>query len=122
MNAPQTNRIRTVANAMLILLFLAVLWIPLCDSVFKFDPRRAERETRPRGISQFSASSLVSWRDYLAGLEKYYNDHFGFRKTLLRWEHKWKRGLFRESSVTGGDDRARRLALFSRRHGGQHAR
>lgn len=100
MNAPATNRIRTVANAMLILLFFAVLWIPLCDSVLKFDPSPAPNEKR--ALAEFPEFNFkpATWRDYFAGLEKYYNDHFGFRKTLLRWEHKWKRSLFRESSVT----------------------
>ncbi len=100
MNAPTPNRLRTAANVALIILFLAVLWIPLCDSVFKFDPSPAPNEKR--ALAEFPTFSFkpATWRDSLAGLEKYYNDHFGFRKTLLRWEHKWKRGLFKESSVT----------------------
>ncbi len=100
MNAPATNRIRTVANAMLILLFFTVLWIPLFDSVFKFDPSPAPNEKRALAEFPKFSPKPAAWRDYFAGLEKYYNDHFGFRKTLLRWEHKWKRSLFRESSVT----------------------
>lgn len=100
MNAPPTNRARTIANVALIGFFVALLWIPLFDSTFKFDPSPAPNEKR--ALAEFPNFSFkpTTWRDYFAGLEKYYNDHFGFRKTLLRWEHKWKRSLFRESSVT----------------------
>jgi len=100
MNPPPPNRIRASANVALIVLFIALLWIPLFDSVFRFDPSPAPNEKR--ALAEFPEFSFqpAAWRDYLTGLEQYYNDHFGFRKTLLRWEHKWKRGLFRESSVT----------------------
>lgn len=101
MNTPSTNnRIRAAANAALILLFLVLLWIPLFDSAFHLDPSPAPNEKRALAEFPTFSSKPAAWRDYFAGLEKYYNDHFGFRKTLLRWEHKWKRGLFRESSVT----------------------
>ena len=46
------------------------------------------------------APGLGGVRVFLAGLEAYYADHFGFRKTLLCWERKWKRDLFRESTVS----------------------
>ncbi len=85
---------------LLIVLFGAVLWIPLADSVFRFDPSPAPNEKRTPATFPKLEISIGGFRDYLIGLEKYYNDHFGFRKTLLRWEHKWKRSLFRESSVT----------------------
>lgn len=100
MNAPPTNRARTIANVALIGFFVVLLWIPLFDAAFKFDPSPAPNEKR--ALAEFPNFSFqpTTWRDYFAGLEKYYNDHFGFRKTLLRWEHKWKRSLFRESSVT----------------------
>lgn len=100
MNTPAPNRTRTSANVALILLFITVLWLPLLGSLFHLDPSPAPNEKR--ALAEFPQFNFkpAAWRDYFAGLEKYYNDHFGFRKTLLRWEHKWKRSLFRESSVT----------------------
>jgi hypothetical protein len=41
--------------------------------------------------------SLDGLRALPSGLEAYYNDHFGFRKRLIRWERKWKRSWFREA-------------------------
>ncbi len=101
MNPPTSNnQIRPTANVALILLFITVLWLPLLGSLFHLDPSPAPNEKR--ALAEFPKFSFqpAAWRDYFVGLEKYYNDHFGFRKTLLRWEHKWKRSLFRESSVT----------------------
>lgn len=100
MNPPSNSRIRAGANALLILVFVALLWLPLFDSLFHVDPAPAPNEKR--ALAEFPKFSFkpAAWRDYFAGLEKYYNDHFGFRKMLLRWEHKWKRSLFSESSVT----------------------
>lgn len=94
------NRFRRAINTLLIVFFFALLWIPLAESVFQFDPAPAPNEKRvPAAFPKFEFSP-GGLREYLVGLEKYYNDHFGFRKTLLRWEHKWKRSLFRETSVT----------------------
>lgn len=42
---------------------------------------------------------LEGLRDFVAGLESYYNDHFGFRKRLIRWNNHWKHELFLESSL-----------------------
>jgi hypothetical protein len=97
---PLTSFTRRASNTLLIALFFALLWIPLAESVLQFDPSPAPNEKRtPAAFPQFTCAAS-GLRDYLSGLEKYYNDHFGFRKTLLRWEHKWKRSLFRESAVT----------------------
>lgn len=100
MTTTAPNRFRRAINTLLIVLFLALLWMPLAESVFQFDPSPAPNEKRtPAAFPTFELSP-GGFREYLVGLEQYYNDHFGFRKTLLRWEHKWKRSLFRESSVT----------------------
>lgn len=100
MTTPASNPICRAINSLLIVVFFALLWIPLAETVFQFDPSPAPNEKRvPAAFPKFEFSP-GGLREYLVGLEKYYNDHFGFRKTLLRWEHKWKRSLFRESSVT----------------------
>lgn len=100
MTTTTPNPVRRAINTLLIVVFFVLLWIPLAESVFQFDPSPAPNEKRvPAAFPKFEFS-FGGLREYLVGLEKYYNDHFGFRKTLLRWEHKWKRSLFRESSVT----------------------
>jgi hypothetical protein len=37
-------------------------------------------------------------QNYLAGAEAYFNDHFGFRKRLIRWCQQWKSRLYRDES------------------------
>ena len=36
---------------------------------------------------------------YLAALQRYFDNHFGFRNRLVRWNNHWKRALFHESPV-----------------------
>ena len=38
-------------------------------------------------------------RDYLAATDTYFNDHFGFRKRLIRWCQQWKQRLFHNKSL-----------------------
>ncbi len=87
-------------NGLLIVMFFGLLWTPLADSVFRFDPSPAPNEKRAPAPFPKLSMNPSAFREYLIGLEQYFNDHFGFRKTLLRWEHKWKRSWFRESSVS----------------------
>jgi hypothetical protein len=98
--APQPEPRPRRADLALLVVFLALLWIPLLDTFLQFDPAPAPNEKRALAAFPKFQPTLPGCREYLIGLEKYFNDHFGLRKTLLRWERKWKRSLFRESSVT----------------------
>ena len=35
----------------------------------------------------------------MAASEAYFNDHFGFRKKLIRWFQNWKTGFFHDRTV-----------------------
>ena len=53
-------------------------------------------------LSGHDSEGLGGSRDFIAGIENYFNDHFGFRKRLVRLNHHWKEQLFR----TGGSSDA----------------
>jgi len=77
--------------------FVVLIWLPTFDHFLKLDHARAAVENRfPAKWPKFGG-----WRqcqDYLAGVEKYFNDHFGFRKRLIRWNSHWKGRLFASDS------------------------
>jgi hypothetical protein len=80
--------------------FLVLILLPLADSALGLDRAPTLNEKRmPAQFPKF-APGLGGLRAFLAGLEAYSADHFGFRKRLLRWEHRWKRDLFHESTVS----------------------
>ncbi|HEY5232625.1 MAG TPA: alginate O-acetyltransferase [Verrucomicrobiae bacterium] len=79
-------------------LFLFLIWLPAFDSFLHLDKAPVPNENRAMSRFPEFQSGTESLRKYVAGLELYYNDHFGFRKRLIRWQHKWKHELFKESS------------------------
>jgi hypothetical protein len=95
---PAAN-VNYIATRALILAFLAVLWLPTIDSLFGLDHSPAPNENRRlAGFPEFV--SLPKLGNYLAGLQHYFDDHFGFRKQLVRWNARWKLKLFDESPVS----------------------
>jgi hypothetical protein len=78
------------------------------DSIFHVD--KAAKLNEKRKLAEFPkwTPHQPDVREFVAGMEGYYNDHFGFRTQLIRWEHAWKRNLFQESSfpnvLLGKDD------------------
>jgi alginate O-acetyltransferase complex protein AlgJ len=107
MNPRQMEKIRNGLQGTIVAAFLGLLWLPTLDSFFHWDKAPIPNENRaPASFPAFN-QSIGGIRDFIAGLENYYNDHFGFRKRLIRWNNRWKRELFNESTlpnvVTGRD-------------------
>ena len=85
------------ADGLLILVFAVLIWLPTADSFNGMDITRQPSENRalapkPR-LNRLDFSGVQS---YAAATELYFNDHFGFRKRLLRWFQQWKSRLFRD--------------------------
>ena len=86
-----------ISNTLTIVLFLGLLWLPTVDCFLKLDHARAPTENRmPASWPQFKG--VGQSRDFITGIENYFNDHFGFRKRLVRWNNHWKHQLFRTST------------------------
>jgi alginate O-acetyltransferase complex protein AlgJ len=79
-------------------LFLTALWLPTLDSFFDLDKAPWLNEKRTPATFPEIAPNSKSLLALPAGLEAYYNDHFGFRRRLIRWEQHWKQDVFKESS------------------------
>jgi hypothetical protein len=93
-----SKRTDQMAGRALIILFMAVIWLPTFDSLWDLD--RCPPQNEKRNLAGFPKfESLKNMGPYLAGLERYYDDHFGFRNQLVRWNNLWKLKLFDESPV-----------------------
>jgi len=98
-NAPTPSRSTgSRLNLALIIVFVGLLWLPLFDSAFHLDRAPAvneNREAAPKPI--FTGWSKT--KEFFQEIERYYDDHFGFRKRLVRWHSGWKEKLFHEAAV-----------------------
>jgi|SRR5665213_245237 len=97
--APSIQTVKRWANIIVIGLFALLLWLPSLDSLFHFDHTPAFNEKRV--LAQFPQfkSGLGGLKEYIAGLEAYFNDHFGCRNQLIFWHTKWTHDFFRNSGV-----------------------
>jgi len=90
-----TKRLQAFWDALTIIVFLGLLWLPTLDYVFKLDHAEAPGENRlPAKWPAFKG--LGQSREFITGVESYFNDHFGFRKRLVRLNNHWKGELFHD--------------------------
>ena len=106
MNPPPPKSARRWGNVVVIFIFLAVLWLPIMDNLTGMDVTRPPGENRlPARWPQLAQWNFSSVQNYLVGTEAYLNDHFGFRKRLIRWGQQWRQRWYRDESgfkvVTG---------------------
>jgi hypothetical protein len=101
MDSPdERDTMRRLANVGLIAAFVVFLWLPTADTFLHLDRSPAPNENRaPARFPEFDRS-IPGARKFLAGLEAYFSDHFGFRNRLVRWEQHWKWRIFRDSKTT----------------------
>ena len=94
---PTSNRLHPFWDTLTIVLFLALLWLPTLDYFFKFDHTPTPNENRlPAQWPHFTG--LAQGREFITGVENYFNDHFGFRNRLIRWDRHWKNLSFRTTA------------------------
>jgi alginate O-acetyltransferase complex protein AlgJ len=88
------------AEILLIGIYIALLWAPTFDTLLNLDDSRPIGENRlPAPFPKFSQFNFSSAQKFLNGFGDYFNDHFGFRKKLIRWFQNWKISFFRDRSV-----------------------
>jgi hypothetical protein len=88
---------RAFWDILTILFFLVMLWLPTIDHFVKLDHAPVPNENRlPAPWPVFAG--VAQCREFVTGVENYFNDHFGFRKRLIQWNHHWKYQLFRNAS------------------------
>jgi alginate O-acetyltransferase complex protein AlgJ len=96
---PPANPARRVTETGLIVLFLVVLWLPTWDWLWSLDQAPTPEENRK--LAEFPKYfTAYAPAPYVAAFGQFFQDHFGFRKQLVRWNIHWKQNLFSESPVS----------------------
>ena len=107
---PANEALQRRANIALISAFFVFLWLPTADTFLHLDHAMATDENR--ALAEFPKykfhANLRKNGEYLTGLQRYFNDHFGFRRRLVRWEHQCKWTAFHDlrsdSAIAGKSD------------------
>jgi alginate O-acetyltransferase complex protein AlgJ len=99
-STPPASRIARNMDFWLAAIFLLLIILPAADSFFGLDPASPLNEKRALATFPQFTPGWGGLRTFMSGLEACYADHFGFRRTLLRWEHRWKGQWFHESTVS----------------------
>ena len=98
MSEPSTRTtLRHRTDAAVIVIFLVLIWMPTADIFLHLDRAIAPAENRSPARFPIFQRSLQGTREFFAGLDSYFSDHFGFRKRLVHWEQRWKWLIFRDS-------------------------
>jgi hypothetical protein len=92
------SKITRRAAKVLFALFLLFLWLPTVDTFLKLDRAPAPNEKRvPAKFPVWQGGDRAA-QAYITGLEAYFNDHFGYRKRLIRWNNRWRHNWFHEAT------------------------
>jgi len=90
-----TRPLGAIWDALTIIIFIGLLWMPTLDFFLHLDHAEAPGENRlPAKWPAFAG--VGNSRDFIVGVEAYFNDHFGFRKRLVRLNNHWKGQLFHD--------------------------
>lgn len=93
-------RTSKIQNIFLSFAFVLILLVPSLDSVFDFSPvkdlfekrRPVEKPELPKSFNQI--------KSYPREFEKFFDDNYGFRKTLIFWYNEIMDDIFDESPLT----------------------
>lgn len=96
---PSREILKRRADIGLIAAFLIFIWLPTADHFLKLDQAASPNENRSLATVPPFQPTLAGAREFLAGLEAAFNDHFGFRRQLVRWEQRWKWLIFHDARL-----------------------
>lgn len=68
-------------------MFYAALWLPLMGYLFNLDWSEPLEEKRPLARRPNLPATGVQWRPFPRQFEAWFNDHLGFRSSLIRWHN-----------------------------------
>ena len=96
---PNHSTLKRYVNIVLAAFCLVWLWLPTLDTFFHFDHTPPFNEKRELAKLPQIKYGLVGLKKYAAGLDAYFNDHFGCRNRLILWHTKWTHDFLRSSRV-----------------------
>jgi alginate O-acetyltransferase complex protein AlgJ len=89
--------VRSRMELLTIAVFVLLITLPTLDTCLHLD--RAPFSNENRTLAKWPTwHRFAKLQGFVAGLESYFNDHFGFRNQLVRWNNGSKFHLFRMSS------------------------
>jgi hypothetical protein len=88
-------------NITLIAVFGVLLWLPTFDTFFHIDRTPAINEKRVLAQLPHLKSFPGGLKKYIVGLEACFNDHFGCRNRLIRWQIDWQLIFLRATGENG---------------------
>jgi len=72
-------------NRAIVLLFVAIISLPLAANIAGFDGGDVQAENRELAAMPHLDGSLKSIAEFPNGFSRWFEDHFGFRSALVRW-------------------------------------
>jgi alginate O-acetyltransferase complex protein AlgJ len=97
-----------VQNKLLTILFVLIITLPTLDSIFHFSPVKDLFEKRLPAAKPKFPHSFSEIKNYPKNFEKFFDDNYGFRKTLIAINADITDDIFDESpdarAVIGKDD------------------
>jgi len=103
------------ADWLLVGLLAVLMWLPTVDFFTGIDITRQPNENRqPAPIPRLTHLNFAGLQEYVTASELYFNDHFGFRKRLIRWFQQWTWRLFRQQNEGRTEGRS---LVYSGQHG-----
>ena len=94
MSSSPTSRSRRIADTAAISVFALVVWLPTGDWLFGLDNAPAPQEKRALAKKPGLGRGQGGIVTYPKRYEAYFNDHFGYRKRLIRWHNRWRAKWF----------------------------
>ena len=95
------------ADWLLVGLLAVLMWLPTVDFFTGIDITRQPNENRqPAPIPRLTHLNFAGLQEYVTASELYFNDHFGFRKRLIRWFQQWTWRLFRQQNEGRAEGRS----------------
>jgi alginate O-acetyltransferase complex protein AlgJ len=91
MGLPFKFNVARGANSLLLIIFMACIWLPFADTFFMGFSENSPA-TEKRNLAKFPEWSLT-WEcleEFPREFEAYYNDHFGFRQKLISMNNRVK--------------------------------
>ncbi len=84
--------IRNIVNIALVPLFFGALWLPMLLGAIGYDPFPRPNENRSPAMMPALPKSIEELKAFPPAVEKYYNDHFGGRNTLV-YSYLWLKSV-----------------------------
>ncbi len=84
---PVRQKIRTLSNIAIVVMFVAAIWLPLAESALRLDPGVHLRKGADEPMPVLNDFSFDAIRQYPKQFEAYYDKHFGFRGRLVLWNN-----------------------------------